>query len=160
MKHWPAVMVIVVDAVAWLCIHMGISYACSRYSQAYFRRDGWLYRERLWERKGRLYEKLGIRRWKRFAPDAGGLFRDGFRKRRLHGQDTAYLQSFLAETKRAELAHWLCIPPALLFFLWNKADVGVVMVMYAFAFNLPFIFIQRYNRIRLQRLLGRTRQDL
>jgi hypothetical protein len=42
--------------------------------------------------------------------------------------------------------HWLCIPPALLFFLWNPGPVGFVMILYAFVVNLPCILAQRFNR--------------
>lgn len=42
--------------------------------------------------------------------------------------------------------------PAPLFFLWNRPAVGLGMIVYALAFNLPLVAIQRYNRPRLLRI--------
>lgn len=63
----------------------------------------------------------------------------------------------MIETQRAELTHWFLIPPAFLFFLWNPAWAGWVMVIYALVVNLPFIMIQRYNRPRLERVLKKIK---
>ncbi|MDG0792194.1 hypothetical protein OMP38_15960 [Cohnella ginsengisoli] len=64
------------------------------------------------------------------------------------------MKVFAAETKRAELTHWLSILPAPLFFLWNPVWVGWIMVLYAAAFNLPIIVVQRYNRGRIDAIVS------
>ncbi len=69
-----------------------------------------------------------------------------------------YLEQFLRETRRAEVAHWLmllCVP---LFFLWNPPWARLVMVAYALAANLPCILAQRYNRIVLYRVVRARRR--
>jgi glycosyl-4,4'-diaponeurosporenoate acyltransferase len=47
--------------------------------------------------------------------------------------------------------------PAGLFFLWNKWQVGIVMIIYAFTVNIIPIIVQRYNRPRLKRMLDVVR---
>lgn len=41
------------------------------------------------------------------------------------------------------------------FFLWNPVALGAAMVVYALVANAPCLLVQRYNRARLLRLLGR-----
>ena len=105
----------------------------------WFHWDRFPYRTFSWEREGRVYEAMGIRRWKDRLPDKSidGLVR------------------FLQETCVAELVHWCLL--LLSFPLYSYVPTGfgaAVTVLYALS-NLPFIFIQRYNRPRLQRLLNR-----
>jgi glycosyl-4,4'-diaponeurosporenoate acyltransferase len=76
-----------------------------------------------------------------------------FPKKHLGEKNEPYFNSFLTETCRAELTHWIIMLFAPLFFLWNKPGVGLIMVFYALIENLPLILAQRYNRIRLKRVL-------
>ena len=46
----------------------------------------------------------------------------------------------------------MCASP--LFFLWNRPWVGGLMVAYGILGNLPCILVQRYNRLRLTRLIA------
>lgn len=107
-----------------------------------------------WERSGWVYKMLAIKRWKTLLPD-GGPWLGGFSKKKLAGRDPAYIQAFILETRRAEFAHWCmlwCFP---VFFLWNPLWACLVMVAYAAAANLPFIIVQRYNRLVLSRIHAR-----
>ncbi len=87
-------------------------------------------------------------------PEAGDFFPGGFSKKQLLRRDKEYLFRFYLETKRGELTHWLSMLPAPLFFLWNSWPVGLCMIGYALLFNMPFICINRYNRIRLLAILN------
>ena len=42
-----------------------------------------------------------------------------------------------------------------LFVLWNPPAVAAVMVAYGVVVNAPFIAIQRFNRLRIGRILAR-----
>jgi glycosyl-4,4'-diaponeurosporenoate acyltransferase len=145
------------DVVAWGLIHASVGYFVHRLSPDRFAADNWLWRERAVEDGGRLYvRRFRIKRWKRLLPEAGDVFRGGFNKRRLAATDDAYLTRYVGETRRAELGHWLTMAPAPLFFLWNPWPVGVLMTFaYAPLVNGPCILSQRYNRIRLQRVMAR-----
>jgi glycosyl-4,4'-diaponeurosporenoate acyltransferase len=117
---------------------------------------GWLFRGRRWERGGQFYEKLlAIKAWKRMLPDGAALFKQGFRKKTIRGHGADYLNRFLIETCRSEVVHWSVLGFSLVFFFWNSWRVGMVMVAYGVAANLPCILVQRYNRLRLTAVLKR-----
>ncbi|MEB3166563.1 MAG: hypothetical protein VKO65_07820 [Cyanobacteriota bacterium] len=99
----------------------------------------------------------GIRVWKRWIPDAGGALPGGVRKASLVRRDGHSLRRLVLETRRAELVHWLLLPGGLLTALWLPPAGVVVNVLFALAFNLPCLLLQRDNRARLQRCLGRSR---
>ncbi|WNR45315.1 glycosyl-4,4'-diaponeurosporenoate acyltransferase CrtO family protein [Paenibacillus roseipurpureus] len=118
---------------------------------AYFLKDSVWYRLFAWEKSGKLWQKLLlVKRWKGRLIDGTAILKKGYGKKKLHGTRVSDLKVFAAETKRAELTHWLSIVPAPLFFIWNPIWAGWVMILYAGMFNLPFIIVQRYNRGRIE----------
>ncbi|NEV63678.1 hypothetical protein [Thiorhodococcus minor] len=140
-------------AAIWLGIHFGAGYVAHRLPAGILESLPLVSRCYGWEASGRVYERAGIRRWKDHLPEAGAFFAGGFSKRRLGGQDPAYLQRFALETTRAECSHWLTWAMALSFFAWNPWEVGVVMLIYGAIVNAPCILVQRYNRARLLRAM-------
>jgi glycosyl-4,4'-diaponeurosporenoate acyltransferase len=146
---------VLVDVGAWAAIHAATGYAAHRLALDRLQRDTWLLRVRAFEDGGRLYERLGIKRWKDALPEAGALFRGGLSKRRLPRRTDGGLERFAAETRRAEYGHWMAMAGGPLFVLWNPPAVALLMVAYGVAVNAPFIAIQRYNRLRLVRALAR-----
>lgn len=144
------------DAAAWACVQTATGYLVHRLPDHVLDRDRWLWRERAWERGGRVYVDVArIRRWKALLPEAGAAFEGGFDKRHLRGRGAPDLEHFARETRRAELGHWLAVAPAPLFVRWNPPMLAPFMVAYALGVNLPCIAAQRYNRIRLRRVLAR-----
>jgi glycosyl-4,4'-diaponeurosporenoate acyltransferase len=119
-----------------------------------FNAESWLFKERGWERKSRLYESLfKIKKWKGWLPDGAEVSRKAFKKKHLQTADSAYIRIFILETCRAEILHWIIFFFGFVFFIWNPWYVGIIMIIYAGITNLPCILTQRYNRIRLKRLL-------
>jgi glycosyl-4,4'-diaponeurosporenoate acyltransferase len=145
---------VIIDIIAWFVIHLAVVFVAVRIPRSYFKPDNLLFRTRIWEKNGRLYQSVfGIKKWKALAPDGAGWFRDrGFPKKKLKTRNVDYLKTFLIETCRAEWTHWIIILFAPFFFLWNKPFVGFIMILYATLENLPLIMIQRYNRERLRRI--------
>lgn len=141
-------------ALLWIGFHLGAGYLVQRLPLAWIARLPVVGETYGWERSGRIYEPLGIRCWKVYLPDGGGLLEGGFAKRHLKGRERGYLRRFAQETSRAELGHWLTWALALSFFLWTPWWLALIMVLYGGVINVPFILVQRYNRARLQRLLG------
>lgn len=153
----PPVLV-VVNVLAWLAVHLGAAWGVTQLAASRFSPEGWLFRRRRFEEEGALYDRLfRVSRWKRWLPDGAALFKRGFRKKRLLSREPAYLARFTRETCRGELAHWLTLVAAPLFFLWNPTGVGLVMIAYGIVASLPFIIAQRYNRFRLERLIAAKR---
>jgi glycosyl-4,4'-diaponeurosporenoate acyltransferase len=148
---WLAIL----DAGIWAVWSAIAGYAAHRVPVERLGRDRFPFRLSEVERGGRVYARLRIKRWKRLLPEAGDLFAGGFSKRHLARRDRSYLERFVAETRRAELTHWLILAAGPLFFLWNPWWLGLAMVGYAAAANVPCLLTQRYNRVRLLRLLAR-----
>jgi len=149
---------VVLDVVLWGLISTVTGYLAHRAPVARFAHDGPLTRLRPFEDGGRWYERhLAIKRWKGRLPEAGGLFRDGFSKRSLRSASVDQLERFVVETRRAEVTHWIVMAAGPFFVLWNPWGLAAVMVAYGVIANLPCLVIQRYNRARLLRVLGRVR---
>jgi glycosyl-4,4'-diaponeurosporenoate acyltransferase len=140
----------------WLLWNVGVGYLGHRRALETFQRDRWWARVREFERDGRWYEQaLRIKRWKDRLPELGALFQGGFAKRAVV-RDPEYIARFVAETRRAEWVHWVALSLWPIFALWNPPWAVAVMFVYAVIANVPCLLVQRYNRIRLQRLVRRT----
>jgi glycosyl-4,4'-diaponeurosporenoate acyltransferase len=83
------------------------------------------------------------------------VFAGGFNKAALAGLSGGYLEAYVRETRRAELGHWLAMGLSPVFFLWNPWYVAAGLVACALAGNGPCVASQRYNRLRLQRVLAK-----
>ena len=116
-------------------------------------------RLRPWERSLVPYRIIGIRHWKDLLPEAGDFFRGGVSKRHLPDGSVGTLQRFVVETRRAERVHWSLVVVAPTFFIWTPAGFAVPNLFIALAANLPFVAIQRYNRVRLERAIRRAGDD-
>lgn len=151
----PVAELIALNVVAWVAIQLGLAWAFTKMPVRWFNPGG----AAAWERDGRFYEVIfRIKGWKDRLPDAARWFGGGFAKRALAGIERDYLERFIRETWRGELCHWSAIGFAPVFFLWNPWWGNWIIVAYAVTANMPCILVQRYNRLRLRRLLGRARQ--
>lgn len=151
----PSAALVALNVAAWAGVHAGTGWYVHRLPLHRVERDTWLWRARGWELDGRVYERLAVRSWKDRLPEAGDLFAGGMSKRRLPSPAPEGLHRFAAETRRAELGHWLAAVAGPLFLLWNPPLIAAVMVVYGLAANLPFIAVQRYNRLRIARISAR-----
>lgn len=146
-------------SLAWVVIEIGSGYLTNKLPLRLFAADGPLTRTRRWERDGQTYARVfRVQRWKDALPEAGGMFAGGFGKRALRTRSSEKLDRFIAETRRAELTHWLPVALSLTFFAWNPPYVAVWMPIVGFLGNAPFIMVQRYLRPRLARLLDVSRR--
>ncbi len=158
LHNTPLLMAITVTY--WVLTSFVVGYFASKIS---------LKRLSLWERsyriypfelRGLLYERyLFIRKWKRYLPEAGDMFKGGVSKRSLDfGASNAKVRFYL-ETKRAEFTHrYLIIFQLLPVFFWYSFFHEVV-VAYALLANTPCLIAQRYNRARLERLNPMIKED-
>lgn len=147
-------LLITINILAWPIIQMGLAWAGTKAPHTWFHPQTWFFQTFPFERTGKCYEWIFlVRFWKDWLPDGAGWFKGGFPKRNLAKADPAYLQRFIVETCRGETVHWLAFSAAGIFFLWNEAWVGWIMVGYGFLSNTPCIVVQRYNRARLRRIV-------
>lgn len=113
-----------------------------------------------WEKSGKVYEKLGIKRWKDYLPDMSKIMPDMVKKKMSAAkeQGTAVL---IAETCVAECVHWALIVLSLgIFLFWRGGWAVLFWLVYNILGNVPFIIIQRYNRPRLVMLEERRERRL
>ena len=119
----------------------------------------WIFEDRFpfksfgFEKGGRIYNKIGIMKWKTKLPDASVTITKILpkflpRKRIAQGDQIPIL---IKETCIAEATHVLvailgfgCV------FIWNGIGGWIVSIAFLI-FNIPFIIIQRFNRPRLIR---------
>jgi len=149
----PVAWVIGLNLAGWPVIQLGLAWAFTRMPATWFDPPASFH----WEADGRFYERaFSIKRWKDWLPDAARWFGGGFAKGKLAGTQPDYLRRFIQETWRGELCHWCALGCLPLFFLWNPLWADLVMAAYAIVANLPCILAQRYNRLRLRRLLARS----
>lgn len=147
-------MLFILNLVIWLLLHFLISALCFYMPLSYFLRDSPIFRLAKWEQGGKLWDQLfRVKRWKKHLIDGSSIVKKSYNKSHLHGTDVESLRVFSAETKRAELTHWLLLVPAPLFFIWNPHWAAWINVIYAIVANVPFIITQRFNRGRLEAII-------
>lgn len=150
------IVLVLINIIAWGTLHFALSYLCFIIPVKFFYKNHFIFRVSEWEQNSEVWDRwFHVRQWKDHIIDGSVIVKQSFDKRKLKGAHIKILKHFSAETKRAELTHWLLILPAPLFFLWDPAWAGWVNIVYALAANIPFIIVQRYNRGRLQRIINR-----
>ncbi len=119
-----------------------------------FRGDRFPFRSFPWEKEGKVYQALGIRRWKEKVPDMSQIFPSLMPSKRVPDAATpAQVERMVQETCVAEGTH--CVLSLLGFgcvFILKGVWGWVVSILYLLG-NLPYILIQRFNRPRLMRIL-------
>lgn len=149
----PDVFMIVLFFILWPIFQVSAAFIAYKIPDSKYSPESFLFRERKWERGGRLYEKLFlIKRWKHRLPDGAAAVKGGYRKKSLVDYSDKGLEKFIIETCRAELTHLLAIPPFVIFGFFAPPVILLYMFIYALLVNLPCIIVQRYNRPILLRL--------
>ena len=112
-----------------------------------------------WEKEGKVYEKVSIKKWKTKWPDFSNiitkLFPKIMPKKRLDMGAVEKLPILIKESCVAEATHTICfflgfIPIA----IWPGVASAVLSVLWALT-HIPPIIIQRYNRPRFKEALKR-----
>lgn len=157
---WPDPPTLLLCILLWGLFQMAAALIALKLPDALLSPDSWLFRSRSFEGDGRLYERVfRVRRWKHLLPDGASVWRKrGYLKKVLADTTPENLTTFLVESARGELTHWLAILPFWLFGFITPGYVVGIMLAYALLVNLPCIIAQRYNRPRIQRLLDRMAQ--
>ncbi|MDO4504515.1 MAG: hypothetical protein Q4B84_05215 [Clostridia bacterium] len=127
---------------------------CQRLSERTFDYRKNIYKLKKFENNGKFYVKyLKIKKWKDKLPQY--VSKNGFSKRNINLKnvcDKKYFEKFLIETCRAEWNHLVCCMYAVISMLINKFPFSMIFSIIPVMANLPFLVIQRYNRIRFLNL--------
>lgn len=149
----PLLWLILINAVAWYGIHMGVSSLFRKVPDEHYEKEKQWYKPFSWEDDGRIWQRLfNVKGWKDILPEASSFVEAAYSKKSLKNTEPETIKKFIIETKRGEDVHWVTMLPAPLFFLFNPPWAGWLIIAYAILANVPFIIIQRYNRPRLRRL--------
>ena len=125
------------------------------FPRKWFHADRYPFRQCKWERKGRIYIRLGIRKWKDRVPDMSKLLPFLYRKKVTRQRSEENMQRLIQETCVAELVHvLLCVAALWVIRLWPGKGGWILWLCYCVG-NVPFIMIQRFNRPRLCAALTR-----
>lgn len=139
----------------WIVVHFLSSILVHFIPDKFYNYKNIIFREKKIENKGLLYKKyLFIHKWKDKIPEAGKFLPlHPFSKKHFESKKKEYIERFIRETCRGELAHILPFFFLPICFIWNPLLASIMMSLYAILSNTPFILVQRYNRIRLVKLL-------
>jgi glycosyl-4,4'-diaponeurosporenoate acyltransferase len=150
---YPAWFYILANASIWVIWSILVGYAANFFNDKYFEKDTLITRLRKFETQIWFQKYLKVHIAKRYLPEKGVLFGKGTSKKSLPIEDPAALKRLLIETRRAEYVHWIVIF-AWVFTLWFNPPWAAWTVAILLVFgNLPCILVQRYNRLRLLRIL-------
>lgn len=130
-----------------------------RLPRRWFRPESFPFRAWKWEDGGRIYEKLGVRRWKDFMPDLSRIFPQMVRKKTSEARTVESMRRLAQETCEAETIHWaliLLVSPAVAVAAGGLLG-ALCALLYALG-NLIFVVIQRYNRPRVLALEEKMKQ--
>lgn len=99
-----------------------------------------------WERNGKIYDKIAIRKWKGKLPDMSRFFKFLMPKKVISGTTSSDIRALIKETCVAEIIHIALIILSLAVLLICPGGQGVLLYALCVLGNFPFILIQRYNR--------------
>jgi len=148
----------------WRCVEylavLGVaSFSIGRIlPKSWFRYEKFPYAIYRFEHGGKIYEKLRIKTWQKKLLDMSRIFPKLMPPKKFDFNGFARLPRMIQETCVAELIHGLlCFSGLYCMELWHGVGGKVIAALY-FLGNLPFIFVQRYNRPRLLRLMNNAEE--
>ena len=119
--------------------------------------DLFYFRSWKWEKEGKCYEKIAIKKWKTKWPDFSNIITKIFPKimpkKRLDMSAIEKLPILIRESCVAEATHTICFILGFIpLFIWPGVASVVLGVLWALT-HIPPIIIQRYNRPRFKETL-------
>ena len=110
------------------------------------------YRGYRFEREGRIYEKLKIRKWYNKVPDMSRILPFMMPPKKLTADNVEHLPRMIRETCVAELIHLINSIAGFYCVRIYPGLGGILMALLYALLNIPFIMIQRFVRPRLLKL--------
>ncbi len=126
---------------------------CINFNSKNFSKNKKYFEPKSWERNGQWYQKyLKIKKWKDKLPQQIGKNRFSKKHIQIETLSIEYIDDFIFETCRAEWDHRANCLYSLIILVVSPLSIGMFFSILNLILNLPFIFIQRYNRFRLLKL--------
>ena len=152
MQHLLLLIALDIALVATCSVIAGIT--APRWPDSWLERDRGPLRTWGWETPAR-YRRLHVPWLTRVLPEAGALF-GGESKSELPGTTADALAGYLVEVRRAEWVHWWSSASALLTFAFNPWWLALGFTAVVLVVNGLFLLVLRNNRLRIERILGRS----
>lgn len=147
---------VLIDIIFWFLIQFIIAYVISFLPNTLFNPYAFIFRSSKWENNTSIYNKyFKVRKWKNKLPVGKAFVKNDVNLREIKSKDLNYLNKYLIKSCKAEATHILSIISIITFLLWHNVLVTLLIFVFTFSINLPFIIIQRYNRERIIRLIKR-----
>lgn len=152
--------IILINILLIVFWHLIVLFMCKNIkNKKFFSSKKFIYIPKKWEENGNFYvKKLKIKKWKDKLPQY--VAKNGFSKKNLQSLtklSPEYIERFILETCIAEWNHIMCCMYFVLSFIINPFYYGIIFSVIPIIANVPFIFIQRYNRIRFLKLKHRAK---
>ncbi len=145
---------VLINFLLMIIWHLTVLLICMNLDASFFAPEKPCYAQKKWEKGGNFYvKKLKIKKWKDYLPQY--VAKGGFSKRHfdsISSRSKKYITAFIAETCRAEWNHLMCCMYWVISFLVNSFYYAIIFSIIPIIVNIPFIAIQRYNRIRLEKI--------
>ncbi len=150
LKDQPFLNTLLINILLGTVWHYAMFFLCTVKSPKTFSPDRKMFQVHKWEHDGRYYENvLRIKKWKDALPQHIG--KDGFSKDHIDDVSLEYIDEFILETCRGEWDHSMNCLFAIIILIINDTVMGIFLTFCLLLGNVPFVCIQRYNRIRLQK---------
>lgn len=121
--------------------------------------DAFPYRAFGWEKKGKVYDRVRVHKWKDSVPDMSRFVPFMVKKKAALARTPETMARLIRETCVAELVHWaLIVLVSPIIAHASGGTLGAVLGAAYGAGNLSFVIIQRYNRPRLREILSRMEE--
>ena len=100
-----------------------------------------------WEKSGKLYRFIKVKRWKAKLPDMSRYTSIIYPKKVYTKVTSREVDRLIKESCVAEFIHYvLSIMGIGIYYIWKKSRTGLVLTVLYILGNAPFIIIQRYLR--------------
>ena len=152
---WYTFETIVLGTLFLMAIDAAVAFFTQRVPRKWLIPNAWCFKVFGFER--RLYEKVGIRKWKDSIPELGGAFKK-FSKQHLESNSKEYIHFFIVETIYGEMAHtWAIVFGIIIFFIFPSHILNFALPLFLINLflNLLPAMIQRYTRPKLCKVYER-----
>ena len=117
------------------------------------------FKPKTWEGNGRFYELLGVRYFKKFVVKLGRQTGQNSAKPNnyyLWNRSVEGMKQYERKTRYNEMMHLMGMIIPLIGLMIGENEVGMEIILWViFAINVHPFLLQRYNRIRLYKAMGK-----
>lgn len=151
---------VLLDAAAIVVVGGLISFAIGQsLPRRWFDFDAFPYRDFPWEKRGTIYNRVHVHKWKDWVPDMSRFVPFMVKKKAALARTPEAMARLIRETCVAEVIHWgLIVVVSPVIALSSGGAFGVALGTAYGVGNLSFVIIQRYNRPRLREILRRMEE--